>query len=385
MCQNCQNKLVGKAPFRVDHVGSFLRPKELVEAREKFAKGELSKEELTKVEDKLIAELVEKQIAAGLKGVTDGEFRRAYWHLDFFWGLNGIEHVQGEKGYAFKGIETKPDTAKVSGKISGENHPFVEHFKYLRDITKDKDVVVKLTIPSPSQLYFELIRTEDHIKSYEQFYSNFDELKAAIVAAYKQVINDLYNEGLRVLQFDDCTWGALADDGFANRFRDERPLEEVRRDYAARCLALNNEVIEGKPEDLVINTQVCRGNFASKWISQGGYQNVEDELLAGENVDAYYLEYDTDRAGDFKPLAKVGKDKKVVLGLITSKFADLEDKEEVIARIKEASQYIPLENIYLSTQCGFASTEEGNVITEEDQWKKIALISEIVDEVWGNK
>ena len=385
MCQNCQNKVVEKAPFRVDHVGSYLRPKELVEAREKFSKGELSKEELTKVEDKLIAELVEKQIAAGLKGVTDGEFRRAYWHLDFFWGLNGIEHVQGEKGYAFKGIETKPDTAKVSGKISGENHPFVEHFKYLRDITKDKDVVVKLTIPSPSQLYFELIRTEDHIKSYEQFYSNFDELKAAIVAAYKQVINDLYNEGLRVLQFDDCTWGALADDGFANRFRDERPLEEVRRDYAARCLALNNEVIEGKPEDLVINTHVCRGNFASKWISQGGYQNVEDELLAGENVDAYYLEYDTDRAGDFKPLAKVGKDKKVVLGLITSKFADLEDKEEVIARIKEASQYIPLENIYLSTQCGFASTEEGNVITEENQWKKIALISEIVDEVWGTK
>ena len=385
MCQNCQNKVVGKAPFRVDHVGSYLRPKELVEAREKFAKGELSKEELTKVEDKLIAELVEKQIAAGLKGVTDGEFRRAYWHLDFFWGLNGIEHVQGEKGYAFKGIETKPDTAKVSGKISGENHPFVEHFKYLRDITKDKDVVVKLTIPSPSQLYFELIRTEDHIKSYEQFYSNFDELKAAIVSAYKQVINDLYNEGLRVLQFDDCTWGALADDGFANRFRDERPLEEVRRDYAARCLALNNEVIEGKPEDLVINTHVCRGNFASKWISQGGYQNVEDELLAGENVDAYYLEYDTDRAGNFKPLAKVGKDKKVVLGLITSKFADLEDKEEVIARIKEASKYIPLENIYLSTQCGFASTEEGNVITEEDQWKKIALISEIVDEVWGTK
>ena len=383
MCQNCQNKLVGKAPFRVDHVGSFLRPKELVEAREKFAKGELSKEELTKVEDKLIAELVEKQIAAGLKGVTDGEFRRAYWHLDFFWGLNGIEHVQGEKGYAFKGIETKPDTAKVSGKISGENHPFVEHFKYLRDITKDKDVVVKLTIPSPSQLYFELIRTEDHIKSYEQFYSNFDELKAAIVAAYKQVINDLYNEGLRVLQFDDCTWGALADDGFANRFRDERPLEEVRRDYAARCLALNNEVIEGKPEDLVINTHVCRGNFASKWISQGGYQNVEDELLAGENVDAYYLEYDTDRAGDFKPLAKVGKDKKVVLGLLTSKSGKLENKDEVIARIKEASEYVPLENIYLSTQCGFASTEEGNILSEEDQWKKIALISEIVKEVWG--
>ena len=148
---------------------------------------------------------------------------------------------------------------------------------------------------------------------------------------------------------------------------------------------INNEVIEGKPGDLATNTHVCRGNFASKWISQGGYQNVEDELLAGENVDAYYLEYDTDRAGDFKPLAKVGKDKKVVLGLITSKFADLEDKEEVIARIKEASEYVPLENIYLSTQCGFASTEEGNVITEEDQWKKIGLIKEIVEEVWGSE
>ena len=386
MCQGCQNKVVERAAYRVDHVGSFLRPKELVEAREKFSKGELSQEELTKVEDKVITELVEKQIANGLKGVTDGEFRRAYWHLDFFWGLNGVEHVQGEKGYPFKGIETKPDTAKVSGKISGENHPFVAHYKFLRDLVADKkDVTVKLTIPSPSQLYFELIRTEDHIKGYEKFYPTFEELKDAIVAAYKQVIADLYKEGLRVLQFDDCTWGALADDGFANRFRDARPLEEVRREYAARCLALNNETIEGKPGDLAINTHVCRGNFASKWISQGGYQNVEDELLAGENVDAYYLEYDTDRAGDFKPLAKVGKDKKVVLGLITSKFADLEDKEEVIARIKEASEYVPLENIYLSTQCGFASTEEGNVITEEDQWKKIGLIKEIVEEVWGTE
>ncbi|MGX7112599.1 5-methyltetrahydropteroyltriglutamate--homocysteine S-methyltransferase [Gemella cuniculi] len=383
MCQNCQSKVVGTAPFRVDHVGSFLRPKELVEAREKFSKGEITQEELTKVEDKAIAELVAKQIASGLKGVTDGEFRRAYWHLDFFWGLNGVEHIRGEKGYAFKGIETKPDTVALTSKISGKNHPFVEHYKFLRELVEGKDAVVKFTIPSPSQFYFELIRTEDHIKNYEQFYKNFDELAEGIVNAYSQVIDELYNEGLRILQFDDCTWGALADDGFANRFRDERPLEEVRRDFAERCLKLNNAVIANKKEDLVISTHVCRGNFNSKWISQGGYEKVEDELLAKENVDAYYLEYDTDRAGDFKPLRKVGKDKKVVLGLITSKFADLEDKNEVIARIKEASEYIPLENIYLSTQCGFASTEEGNILTEEDQWKKIKLISEIVNEVWG--
>ena len=384
MCKNCQNKLVGKAPYRVDHVGSFLRPKELVEARAKFVAGEITKEELTKVEDKTITELVEKQIANGLKGVTDGEFRRAYWHLDFFWGLNGVEHTQAKVGYQFHDETTKPDSADVVGKISGENHPFVEHYKFLRDLVGDR-AEVKQTIPAPAQFYFELIRDEEHIAQTNSIYPNKEELFADIIAAYKQVIKEHYDAGCRVIQLDDCTWGALADDGFANRFRDERPLEEVRRDYAARCLALNNEVIEGKPEDLVINTHVCRGNFASKWISQGGYQNVEDELLAGENVDAYYLEYDTDRAGNFKPLAKVGKDKKVVLGLITSKFADLEDKEEVIARIKEASQYIPLENIYLSTQCGFASTEEGNVITEEDQWKKIALISEIVDEVWGTK
>ena len=248
-----------------------------------------------------------------------------------------------------------------------------------------KDAVVKLSIPSPAQLYFVLIQTKRNIDSYKEIYPTFEELKTAIVEAYKDTIRELYEEGLRVLQLDDCTWGSLADDGFANRYKLDLPLEEARRKYAKRCLELNNGVIEIKKElpELVINTHVCRGNFASKWISQGGYDKVEDELLAAENVDAYYLEYDTDRAGDFAPLAKVGKNKKVVLGLLTSKVGDLENKDEVIARIKEASQYVPLENIYLSTQCGFASTEEGNIITEEDQWKKISLIGEIVKEVWG--
>ena len=248
---------------------------------------------------------------------------------------------------------------------------------------KDEDVIVKFTIPSPSQFYFELIRTPEHIAAWTSVYPTEKELFEAIKNAYVDVITDLYNEGLRTLQFDDCTWGALADDGFSKRFNDSRPLEEVRRDFAGRALQLNNSVLDALPKDLVVNTHVCRGNFHSTWISQGGYEKVEDELLAGEHVNAYYLEYDTDRAGDFKPLAKVGNEKKVVLGLLTSKFADLEDKDEVIARIKEASQYVPLENLYLSTQCGFASTEEGNVIKEEDQWKKIALISEIAREVWG--
>ena len=372
-----------QAPFRVDHVGSFLRPKELVEAKEKFAKGEITREELTAVEDKAIEKLVEQQKKAGLKGFTDGEFRRQYWHLDFFWGLNGVDHTQAKIGYQFHDEITKPDSADVVGKITGENHPFVEHFKFLRDLVKDEDVIVKFTIPSPSQFYFELIRTPEHIAAWKAVYPTEKELFEAIKNAYVDVITDLYNEGLRTLQFDDCTWGALADDGFAKRFNADRPLEEVRRDFAGRALQLNNSVLDVLPKDLVVNTHVCRGNFRSTWISQGGYEKVEDELLAGEHVNAYYLEYDTDRAGDFKPLAKVGNEKKVVLGLLTSKFADLEDKDEVIARIKEASQYVPLENLYLSTQCGFASTEEGNVIKEEDQWKKIALISEIAREVWG--
>ena len=289
----------------------------------------------------------------------------------------------GERGYLFHGIETKADTAVLKEPINGKNHPFVKHFEFLRDLVKEEDVIVKFTIPSPSQFYFELIRTPEHVAAWEAVYPTTDELFEAIIKAYSEVIQDLYDAGLKTLQLDDCTWGALVDDGFTKRFREERPLEEVRREFAARALRLNNGVIANAPKDLVINTHVCRGNFHSTWISQGGYNKVEDELLGGENVNAYYLEFDTDRAGDFKPLAKVGTEKKVVLGLLTSKFADLENKDEIIARIKEASQYVPLENLYLSTQCGFASTEEGNVIKEEDQWKKIALITEIAREVWG--
>ena len=190
MCQNCQNKHVGNAPYRVDHVGSFLRPKELVEAREKFAKSELSKEELTKVEDKVITELVEKQIANGLKGVTDGEFRRAYWHLDFFWGLNGVEHTQAKIGYQFHDETTKPDSADVVGKITGENHPFVEHYKFLRDLVGDR-AKVKQTIPAPAQFYFELIRDEEHIAQTYSVYANKEELFADIISAYKQVIKSI--------------------------------------------------------------------------------------------------------------------------------------------------------------------------------------------------
>lgn len=379
----CKNH---NAPFRVDHVGSYLRPEPIVVAREKFAKGELTQEDLTAVENEEIKKIVDKQVEVGLQGVTDGEFRRAYWHLDFFWGLNGVEHTQAKTGYQFHDETTKPDSASLSGKITGENHPFVKHFEFLRDVVGQR-ALPRQTIPAPAQFYFELVRDSEHVENTFTVYPNKDELFADIAAAYKTVIKDLYAAGCRNLQLDDCTWGAIVDDFVLGIISDGsgRTPEEIRQELSADFIRLNNSILDEIPEDLAVNTHVCRGNFHSTWGCQGGYDAIADTLFGEENVDAFYLEFDTERAGTFEPLAKVPAGKKVVLGLITSKFADLENKEEVIARIKEASKYVPLENLYLSTQCGFASTEEGNILTEEDQWKKIKLIQEIVKEVWGDQ
>ena len=374
------------APYRVDHVGSFLRPATLVQAREDFAAGKISQADLTKVEDQAIRDLVEKEIAAGLKSVTDGEFRRAYWHLDFFWGFGGIDHVQAAQGYQFHDETTKADSALVVGKITGANHPFVEHYKFLQDLVADVDgVEAKYTIPAPAQFYFELIRDAEHVEQLNTIYPDFAAVREDIKQAYLQVIQDLYDAGLRTLQVDDCTWGVLVDDNFLTAWgaAQGKSKDEVRRELADLFLTFNNDVYQHVPAGLTVNTHVCRGNFHSTWASSGGYAPIAKELLGEEAVNAYFLEFDTDRAGGFEPLAEVTPGKGVVLGLLTSKSGQLENKDEVIARIKEASQYVPLENLYLSTQCGFASTEEGNILTEEDQWKKIGLIKEIVAEVWG--
>ena len=331
---------------------------------------------------------MDKQIELGYTSVTDGEFRRSYWHLDFFWGFNGIGHIHADKGYEFNGVVTRDDTAIVTGKISGENHPFVKHFTFLRDLVKDKKgVEARFTIPAPAQFYAELVREDKHVKALLKVYPDFKGLEDDIVNAYKTVINDLYNEGLRTLQIDDCTWGCLVDDNFIASFieKSDRDKEVIRREFAERFLNINNRVFQNNPEDLVINTHVCRGNYASTWFGQGGYDKIADELFGKEDVNAYYLEFDTERAGTFESLAKVSGDKKVVLGLITSKNPTLEEKETVIARIKEASKYVPLDRLYLSPQCGFASTEEGNHLTEEQQWAKLRFIKEVADEVWGKK
>ena len=311
-------------PFRVDHVGSFLRPKELVEAREAFAEGTISQEELTAVEDQAIRALVSKEIKAGLKNVTDGEFRRAYWHLDFFWGFQGIEHVQAAEGYHFHGETTKADSALIAGKITGFHHPFVEHYKFLRDLVADQEgVEAKYTI---------------------QVYPDFNQLREDIKKAYLQVVQDLYDAGLRTLQVDDCTWGVLVDDNFLTAWGalQGKTKDQVRAELAELFLSFNNDLYQNVPAGLTVNTHVCRGNYHSTWASSGGYGPIAEELFEKEKVNAYFLEFDTERAGGFEPLAKVTPGKKVVLGLLTSKSGDLENKEEVIARIKEASQYVPL-------------------------------------------
>lgn len=372
---------VTNAPFRCDIVGSFLRPDVLKQARADFNAGIIDAAQLKTVEDVSIRDLVAKQKAAGLKVVTDGEFRRSYWHLDFMWGLQGIERRTSREGYMFHDEETTADTAVVTGPISGENHPFVEHFKFVQALAGD-DRVARQTIPAPIQTFSEvtLDRCDGQQESLRGVYATDEELADAIAAAYRQVIADLYAAGCRNIQFDDCTWGIYCDADFVAK----TGMQAVDIQKVSELgVALNNAAIEGAPEDLVINTHVCRGNYHSTYAFEGGYDPVAPYLFAHENVDAFYLEFDTPRAGGFEPLAHVAEGKKVVLGLITSKQPGLEDKEVVKARIKEASKYVPLENLYLSPQCGFASCEIGNKLTEEEQWAKIALIQEIAAEVWG--
>ena len=363
-------------PFRFDYVGSFLRPDYLKKARADFEKRNITKEELTEIENKAITDLVKKQKELGYKVITDGEFRRATWHLDFMWGFNGVAHKKTEKGVAFHGEPALIDDTWLTGKISADNHPFVEHYKFIKTF-EDENTVAKQTIPAPAQFFQQMI-IPANIETTRKFYATDDELITDIANGYKKVINDLYNAGCRNIQFDDCTWGVLVAEGSVIRYGKENNLEDIKE----KLLKVNNLAIEGKPEDLVITTHICRGNYHSSYFSSGAYDSVAEPLFGRENVDAYYLEFDDERSGGFEPLKYVSGNKKVVLGLITTKSPKLEDKQTVIERIKEASKYIPLDRLYLSPQCGFASCEIGNKLTEEQQWAKLALVKEIAEEVW---
>ena len=368
-----------KTPFRYDFVGSFLRPERLKEARRAFDNGNIGYDELKKVEDETITELVSKLKELGYHVITDGEFRRATWYLDFMWALDGVGHKPTKTGLPFHGEDAIVDDTYLVGKLrlSGE-HPFVDHFRFVKQF-EDENTVAKQTIPSPAQFLAQFLfpfNLESTFAQYESEEAFIDD----VVDVYNEFIRQLYDAGCRNLQLDDCTWGMFTNKSGSILFGTTKEgTVEVQKKYKD----VNNRVIDAAPDDLVVTTHVCRGNYHSTYISSGPYDAVADVLLGEENVSAFFLEFDDERSGGFEPLAKVPEDKKVVLGLVTTKRPELEDKAVLHARIKEASKYVPLERLYLSPQCGFASCEIGNKLTEEEQWAKLRLVKEVAEEVWG--
>jgi 5-methyltetrahydropteroyltriglutamate--homocysteine methyltransferase len=363
-----------KPPFRADHVGSLLRPAALKEARARHEKGEITSGELKVVEDREIEKVVKKQESIGLRAVTDGEFRRSWWHFDFYKGLDGVEMYSTGAGIKFAGVETKAESVRIVDRIDFSRHPHVEHLRFLKDHAR---AVAKMTIPAPSTLHFRQGRQAISRDAYPDLDAFFDDL----AAAYRKAIRAFYDAGCRYLQFDDTAWSMLCDPR-------EREHSRERGDdpdsLPARYARMTNEALKGRPGDLTITMHSCRGNFRSTFIASGGYEPVAEHLLGEVDIDGYFLEYDTDRAGGFEPLRFVPKGKKtIVLGLVTSKSGTLEKKDDLKRRIEEATKYVDLDQLALSPQCGFASTEEGNVLAEDEQWAKLAMIVEVADEVWG--
>ncbi len=367
-----------RTPFRYDYVGSFLRPQALKDAKAAFKEGKITEDEFDKIINEEITKVVAKQKELGFHVITDGEFRRTFWHLDFMWGFGGVDHEATGRGVQFNDELAVLDDTYLVGKVKAKAHPFVEYFKFLKQF-EDENTVAKYTIPAPAQMFQQMI-IPANFENTRKFYATNDELIEDIAKAYRDVIKQFYDAGCRNLQLDDCTWGALVGDAAKQRYASLGiDLEDVKE----QLLKVNNLALEGKPEDMVINSHICRGNYHSTYFTSGAYDSVADQVFARENVDALFLEYDDERSGGFEPLSKVSPDKKVVLGLITTKSPVLEDKKVIIDRIHEAAKYVPLDRLYLSPQCGFASCEIGNKLTEEEQWNKLKLVKEIAEEVWG--
>ncbi len=364
-----------KPPYRADQVGSFLRTAPLKDARAKREKGEITAAQLKAVEDEEIKKLIRKQEDVGMQLATDGEYRRSWWHFDFLGLLTGVKLVESDHGIQFKGVETKAQTLKIDGKVDFPlDHPFLEHFKFLKANTK---VTAKMTIPSPTVLHFRGGRKAISTSVYPDMAGFFEDTGKA----YAKAVKAFYDAGCRYLQFDDTVWAYLCSPAELQKAKERGDDPTGLQDVYVKML---NTALAAKPADMVITTHVCRGNFRSTWISEGGYEPVAEKLFGQVNYDGYFLEYDTERAGGFEPLRFLPKgNKQVVLGLITSKSGTLEKKDDVKKRIQEATKFAPLEQFCLSPQCGFASTEEGNVLTEDQQWAKMREIVELSEEVWG--
>ena len=360
-------------PFRADHVGSLLRTAPLKEARIKRAKGEIDAAALKAVEDREIEKIIRKQEEVGLRLATDGEFRRSWWHFDFFWGLKGVEKISAPP-IKFHGVETKSEAVKITSKIDFAGHPQLEHFKFLKSVCK---VTPKMTVPAPSTFHFR----QGRAMISKEAYPGYDEFFADVANAWRKAIRAFYDAGCRYLQLDDTAWAMICDpkerEGSKARGDDPDSLPAI---YAR----VTNEALKDKPADMVTAMHLCRGNFRSTYQGSGGYDAIADILFNKTNIDAYFMEYDSERAGGFEPLRLVPKGKKVVLGLVTSKTGRLESKDEIKRRVEAATKYIDIDQLCLSPQCGFASTEEGNLLSEDEQWAKLGFVVEVAKEIWGH-
>jgi 5-methyltetrahydropteroyltriglutamate--homocysteine methyltransferase len=362
-------------PFRADHVGSLLRPQPLLQMRQRYFNGDISYEELRAAEDEHIAVAVKKQEATGLQSITDGEFRRAFFHLDFLQQVGGVTvsgNIAADENAPSKGFT--PPRLEVTGKLRHVKDIQVADFNFLKS---QVTATPKVCIPSPTMVHFRGGRKGIDIHAYP----DMDEFFEDLAQVYRDEIQSLYDAGCRYMQLDDTNLAYLCDpqmrQGAVDRGDDP---DELPRTYAA----LINSVIDGRPSDLTVGIHLCRGNFRSTWFAQGGYEPVADVLFNELNVDAYFLEYDDERSGDFAPLRFVPSDKTVVLGVVTSKSGELESKDFIVGRIKDAAQYMPLENMCLSPQCGFSSTHHGNELTEDQQYSKLEFIVDLAREVWGD-
>src|SRR5690348_8738202 len=352
-------------PFRADQVGSLLRPQELHDARARARRGELSAEQLRAVQDRHIREVVAKQESVGMQAVTDGEFRRDWWHIDFLAGFDGVTLSTGDAyGEAkFKNTEEQPPFMIISGKIRRTRPSMLEHFKFLKSVAKRTP---KFTMPSPAMLHGRADRA-----SLKKTYPDLDEFWADLTRAYREEIADLYKAGCRYLQIDDTTIAMMGDPKVQEQFK--KLGDDPRKDSERYARAIN-EATRDVPEDMTVCVHTCRGNFKSTWLASGSYDFVADIAFSHIDVDGFFLEYDTERAGGFEPLRFVPKDKRVVLGLVSSKIPELEKKDVLRRRIDEASKYIPLDRLCLSPQCGFSSTHHGNNLTVEQETAKLKLV-----------
>jgi 5-methyltetrahydropteroyltriglutamate--homocysteine methyltransferase len=361
-----------KPPFRADHVGSLLRPPELREARARAAGGQLDRAGLRAVEDQCIREVVAFQESVGLQSITDGEFRRDWWHIDFLRGFDGVETSSQTFGVKFEGADEQPPLMRVTGKIRRTRPSMLDHFTFLKSVTTR---TAKFCLPSPVMLHARGDRP-----TLNATYPDLGEFWADLTRAYREEIRALCEAGCTYLQIDDTTVAGNCDPKVREQVRklgdDPEKLPAIYADAV-------NAAIRDVPPDVTVAVHTCRGNFKSTWMASGGYDPVAETVFNRMKVSAFFLEYDTERAGGFEPLRFVPKGKKVVLGLISSKFPELETKDDLKRRIDAAAKFVPLENLCLSPQCGFSSTHHGNKVTADDQRRKLALVLEVARDVWG--